>query len=295
VVAAPPSTRIDVPGGRIDVTIERRSGTPSDGMLLAWVEKAGRAVAAYYGAFPVPRVALTIFAGGPGKISNGLTRGDGGEASIRISVGEGASEEDFVSNWELVHEMVHLAFPSMTGHAWIEEGIATYVEPLARSRSKLIPADDIWRWLLWGLPQGLEGIREQGFDRARSWGATYWGGALFCFLADVQIRQRTGNTKSLDDALRGIVRAGGNVTVSWPLEKALEAGDHATGVPVLAELYAKMRAGPVSVDLPAQFRQLGVSASGGRVAYDDKAPLAAIRKGITMGGSSPSPGGRGKG
>lgn len=283
VVAAAPSTRIDVPSGRIDVTIERRSGTPSDAVLLAWVEKAGRAVAAYYETFPVPRVTLTIFAGGPGKITGGLTRGDGGQASIRISVGEDTTEKDLESNWELVHEMVHLAFPSMTGHAWIEEGIATYVEPLARARAKLIPADDIWRWLLWGVPQGLEGIREQGFDHARSWGATYWGGALFCFLADVQIRQRTGNTRSLDDALRGIVRAGGNVTVSWPLAKALEVGDRATGVPVLEEFYAKMRAGPVSVDLPALFRQLGVSASGDRVAYDDKAPLAAVRKGITLG------------
>jgi hypothetical protein len=283
VVAAAPAPRIDVPGGRIDVTITRRSATPSDAVLLAWVERAGRAVAAYYETFPVPRVSLTIFAGGPGKISGGRTMGEDGEATIRISVGADTAEKDLESNWEIVHEMVHLAFPSMTGHAWIEEGIATYVEPLARARAKLIPADEIWRWLLWGLPQGLDGIREQGLDRARGWGATYWGGALFCFLADVQIRQRTGNAKSLDDALRGIVRAGGNVTVSWPLAKALEAGDRATGAHVLEELYAKMRAGPVSVDLPSMFRQLGVSASGEREVYDDKAPLAAIRKGITLG------------
>lgn len=282
-VAAAAATRIDVPGGRIDVTISRRSGTPSDAVLLAWVERAGRAVAGYYETFPVPRVTLTILAGGPGKISGGLTRGDGGEASIRISVGQDTAEKDLESNWEIVHEMVHLAFPSMTGHAWIEEGIATYVEPLARARAKLIPADEIWRWLLWGLPQGLEGVREQGLDRARSWSATYWGGALYCFLADVQIRQRTGNTKSLDDALRGIVRAGGNVTISWPLGRALEAGDRATGVPVLEELYGKMRAGPVSIELPPLFRQLGVSASGERVVYDDGAPLSAIRKGITQG------------
>jgi len=252
-------------------------------VLLAWVEKAGRAVAAYYGGFPVDSAALTIHAGGPGKISGGRTMGEGGEATIRIFVGTDTTEKDLASNWELVHETVHLAFPSMTGHAWIEEGIATYVEPLARARAKLIPADDIWRWLAWGLPQGLDGIREPGLDRARSWAATYWGGALYCFLADVQIRQRTGNAKSLDDALRGIVRAGGNVTVSWPLARALEAADRATGVPVLEELYGKMRAGPVSVDLPAQLRQLGVSSSGERVVYDDQAPLTAIRKGITSG------------
>ena len=285
--AAPATTHIDVPGGRIDVTIARRSGTPSDAVLLSWVEKAGRAIAAYYGGYPVDRVALTIQAGGPGRIGEGRTMGERGEASIRIVVGAATTPEDLSSNWELVHEMVHLAFPSMSGHAWIEEGIATYVEPLVRARANLAPADDIWRWLVWGLPRGLEGIEGRGLDDTRSWNATYWGGALFCFLADVQIRQRTGNRKSLDDALRGIVRDGGDVRVSWPIERALQAGDRATGVPVLEELYAKMARQTMPVDLPGLFRQLGVSSSGdrsgGRVTYDDTAPLAAIRRGITTG------------
>jgi predicted metalloprotease with PDZ domain len=252
-------------------------------VLLSWVEKAARAVAGYYEIFPVPRVDLTIQAGGPGKISGGLTRGEGGEASIRISVGRDTTEEDLASSWVLVHEMVHLAFPSMTGHEWIEEGIATYVEPLVRARAGLAPSDEIWRWLLWGLPRGLEAIQSRGLDSASSWAASYWGGALFCFLADVEIRKRTGNRKSLDDALRGILRAGGSVTVSWPIEKALAEGDRATGVPVLAELSAAMRQGPVRVDLADFWKKLGVSSAGGRIVYDDAAPLAPIRKGITTG------------
>jgi hypothetical protein len=272
-----------VPGGRIDVTVSRQSSEPPDAALWSWVEKAGRAVAAYYGSFPVDRVALTIVAGGGGGIGEGRTMGEGGQASIRIAVGADTTAADFSSNWELVHEMVHLAFPSMSGHAWIEEGIATYVEPLARARAGLIPGDEIWRWLLWGLPRGLDGIGSRGLDGTRSWSATYWGGALFCFLADVEIRQRTKNQKSLDDALRGIVKAGGDVRVSWPIERAIKAGDAALGVPVLGELYAKMSSSPPRVDLPDLFRRLGVSGSREGVAFDDAAPLAAIRKGITSG------------
>ena len=34
---------------------------------------------------------------------------------------------------------------------------------------------------------------------------------LFCLLADVQIHQRTHNQKGLEDALRGILAAGGNI------------------------------------------------------------------------------------
>ncbi len=52
--------------------------------------------------------------------------------------------------------------------------------------------------------------------------------------------------------------AGGNVTVEWTLEKALAAGDRATGVPVLEELYARMRKPFSAFDLDATFRQLGI-------------------------------------
>jgi hypothetical protein len=51
---------------------------------------------------------------------------------------------------------------------------------------------------------------------------------LFCFLADVQIRQRTHNQKGLEDALRGILAADGNITENWPLNRALKVGDEAT-------------------------------------------------------------------
>lgn len=263
--------------------MEGRHPSLSEKALVSWAEKAGRAVAAYYGAFPLPSVKLTIRAGGPGGISGGRTGASRGQAAIRIAVGDEATPEELASNWVLVHEMVHLAFPSMTGHEWIEEGIATYVEPLVRARAGLAPPDEIWRWLLWGLPRGLEAIQSRGLDSSSSWAANYWGGALFCFRADVEIRKRTRNRKSLDDALRGILRAGGNVTVPWTIDKALVEGDRATGVPVLAELYALMRQGPVRVDLAAFWKDLGVSSADGRIVYDDAAPLAAIRKGITTG------------
>jgi len=266
------------------VSIVGRPGAPSEKALLAWVERAARAIAGYYGGFPVTRVAVTIRAGGAGRISGGRTAGEGGEATIRIGVGEDTTPEDLASSWVLVHEMVHLAFPSMTGHEWIEEGLATYVEPLVRARAGLIPSEDIWKWLVWGLPRGRDGIGKDGLDGSRSWAATYWGGALFCFLADIEIRKRTDNQKSLDDALRGIVRAGGNVTVSWPIEKALAAGDRATGVPVLAELSARMRRAAPDADLDGLFRQLGVRVADDRVRFDDSAPLAAIRRGISGSG-----------
>ncbi len=221
-------------------------------------------------------------AGGGGEISGGRTRATRSGAVVDIAVGEQTKPADLAANWVMVHEMVHLAFPE-TGREWIDEGIATYVEPLARARAGLIAGDEIWRWLLWGLPKGLEGIGPGGLDGSASWGASYWGGALFCFLADVRIRERTGNRKSLDDALRGILEAGGNIAAAWPIDKAFAAGDRATGVPVLAELYAEMGSRRAAVNLPDVFKKLGVAAEGRGIVYDDAAPLAAVRRGITTG------------
>ncbi len=278
------ASEVTVPGGVLDIGISGRHPVLSDEDLVGWVIGAGRAVASYYGTFPVPRVAVLIHVGGRGAVSGGRTEGRG-EPSIRIRVGDDATARDLSESWILVHEMVHLALPSVNGHAWLEEGLATYVEPLVRARAGLAPADEIWTWLVWGIPKGLASARGVSLDEARGHSATYWGGAAFCFLADVEIRKRTNNRFSLDDALRGIVRAGGEVTRSWPIEKVLSEGDRATGVPVLTELYERMGKAPMpeKVDLADLWKRLGVASAGERIVYDDAAPLSAVRRGITTG------------
>ena len=66
-----------------------------------------------------------------------------------------------------------------------------------------------------GLPKGLPAPGDRGLDNTHTWGRTYWGGALFCLVADVEIHHRTNNRYGLQDALRGIVRAGGNMEHDW--------------------------------------------------------------------------------
>src|SRR5262249_7878913 len=66
----------------------------------------------------------------------------------------------------------------------------------------------------------------------------------------------------------------------WPLERALEIGDKATGGSTLTELYEQMRNSPTMVDLPDLWRQLGVSRRDGGATFDDSAPLASTRKTI---------------
>jgi len=275
---------VSVPGGRIEVSILGEPRRVSRAHLLNWVEGSARAVASYYGAFPVPGVRVTIKARGQGKVSDGHALGNASGAFITITAGADTRASDLGKDYMLTHEMVHLAFPSMrNGPAWIEEGLATYVEPIARARAGRSEKEKIWGWLIRGLPLGEAALSQAGLDEAHGHDATYWGGALFCFRADVEIRRRTDDRKSLDDALRGIVRAGGNITVSWDLKRALAEGDRATGVPVLAELYERMRQKPVAPQAAKLLAALGVTGKPSALKIEDRAPLAAIRRGIETG------------
>ena len=43
------------------------------------------------------------------------------------------------------------------------------------------------------MPFGLPKEGDKGLDYTHTWGRTYWGGAIFCLLADIEIRQQTNN------------------------------------------------------------------------------------------------------
>jgi predicted metalloprotease with PDZ domain len=132
------------------------------------------------------------------------------------------------------------------------------------------------------MPKGRAAIDAVGLDQARSWGATYWGGALFGLLADVEIREMTRNKQSLQDALRAVLEAGGNGERAWPLRRLLEAADRPLPRPVLGPLYDRMGGKPTKMDLDDLWKRLGVALGPDRqVVFDDRAPLAAVRRAIT--------------
>jgi hypothetical protein len=254
--------------------------------LLRWVQSAAEAVATYYGRYPAPHVQIRIIPVEGSGVRNGQTFGyDGG--LIKIRVGKQTQASELANDWMLTHEMVHLSFPSMADeHHWIEEGIAVYVEPIARIQAKQMNAEQMWADLVRDMPKGLPQDGDRGLDHTHSWGRTYWGGALFCFVADLEVRKQTRNTKGLQDALRGILEAGGDITHDWELAQALKIGDKATGTTVLSDLYAKWKDKPVGVDLASMWKELGIAPDGRSVRLAEDAPLAAVRRAITALGIS---------
>lgn len=291
------TSRLDGLGFPIDLAIlPGELGLPDDA-YAEWVVTAARAVRDHYGRFPLRRALVMILPTSGEWIGPAHTLGNGGGAII-AKVGDRVTRAELERDWVMTHEMIHLAFPSLPPeHAWLGEGLPTYLEPFLRSRRGAITPEEAWRGLVRGLPQGLPRPGDRGLDRTPTWGRTYWGGALFYLLADLTIRERTGDRRSLDDALRGVLAAGGDVSRRWEIGRVLDAADRATGLTVLRDLHAEMGSAPVEVDLAAMWKRLGIERRGSEIVLDENAPLSAIRRSMTrrtvqkvLGDSSALPG-----
>jgi hypothetical protein len=290
VLLSPPAWAVDssetLPacgGVKIEVTLKGDTQSISHDVVDNWIKRAVAAVCTYYGRFPLAGYRLNVqVRGGPG-VHGGVTYPYGEGGLTRISLGPGTTAADLDQDWMLTHEMLHLAFPYMAEeHHWIEEGIAVYVEPIARVQAGQLSAAEMWRDVVRDMPKGQPESGDRGLDRTHTWGRTYWGGAMFCLVADVRIREQTHNRKGLQDALRAILDGGGVITNDWPIEQALAVGDKATGTTVLSDLYRETRDKPAPVDLAALWQKLGVERkSDDSVALNASAPLASAREAIT--------------
>jgi hypothetical protein len=124
---------------------------------------------------------------------------------------------------------------------------ATYVEPVARVEAGDLTAEKIWGDMLRDMPKGLPQKGDRGLDYTPTWGRTYWGGAMFCLLADAEIRKASGNAKGLQQALRGILDAGGDHEQdwsTWPISRIFRVGDQATGTTVLSDSTTRCATSP---------------------------------------------------
>jgi hypothetical protein len=268
---------------RVELHIERGQLTGADvtPQVRTWIDQATQAIDTYYGHFPVPRARLLVERVDGNGVRWARTFAYSG-AFIRVGVGSQTTATEFASDWILTHEFVHLALPQLADeHDWLQEGAATYVEPIARAQAGQLSPERVWAEFALDMPNGLPAEGDRGLDFTATWARTYWGGALFCLVADVKIRTRTGNRVGLQQALRAILESGGTLEHRWSIREALKAGDSATGVDVLTQMYEEWRAAPVPVDLPRLWRELGVERQGWRATLHDDAPLADIRRAIT--------------
>jgi len=278
-----PFDTVDIGASRIRVAFGPGTFDLPRAHILDYVAQSARSVAVYFGRFPAVSTRLLILnTTTPGRaVRSGTAFGYGG-AAIRLTLAAGVAAADLERDWVLVHEMTHLALPSLPRRQhWFEEGMATYVEPLARAQAGRLGPERVWAAMLRGMPEGLPRSGDRGLDDTPTWGRTYWGGALFCLLADIEIREATSGRLGLQHALRAILDHA-NIEQKSAIEPLLQIGDRATGSTALSSLYERMRGAPYPIDLDDLWKRLGVRLVGGHVEFDETAPRAATRAALTQ-------------
>jgi hypothetical protein len=275
------STRqLSVDGVKVQIELPAARFRGGAEPLLEWIRRSLGIVSAYYGTFPMSSFRIQVVPEDGSGVHGGKTWGYRG-GFIRVQVGRDVTAAQLLDDWVLVHEMTHLTLPDVgDDQSWFSEGLAVYVEGISREQAGNRTQQDVFAEQMKQMPRGMPQAGDRGLDHTHTWGRTYWGGAIFCFLADVEIHRRTQNRLGLQDAMRAVAKASGGLSADWPISRVFATADAATGTEVLEELYAQMKDSPVSPDLHDLWAKLGVVSDGGTVMLRDDAPLADVRRAI---------------
>ncbi len=249
-----------------------------------WVLETAQAVAEFYAGFPVENAMLALVPiPGRRSVLHGKVLPES-SPGIAVLVGSEATTRDLYGDWILTHELFHLGFPSFIDEGkWLDEGLATYFEPLIRARQGWVDERDVWAEFYQNMPRGLGVLERDGLETPRSVRGMYWAGATVCLLADVEAHRHSHNQRGLRQGLLGLLAHGGEASRVWALEDAVGQIDGALGAPILAKLQRRYGTAKKRVPLAQLFRDLGVRPRGDSVELDDAAPLAAVRRAITSG------------
>jgi hypothetical protein len=268
--------RLAVLDGKLDLGVD---------VLERWVADAARGVASFYQRPPEPRT-LVVLVPVPDKhgVPFGKMLPESGPGLI-VFIGEHTAAAELHADWVLVHELFHAGTPSYLGEGkWYDEGLATYFEPLIRTRLGWRTEADLWAEFLRDMPRGLDAMTRRGLANPIGYSDIYWGGGLLCLLADLEMRRTTAGAKGLEDGVRAVLAAGGYSSEVWTLARATEVTDAALGTPLLARLQSEHLEHGSPVDLDAVFRELGVSiGKNGGIALDSHPPVAALRHALVYG------------
>jgi hypothetical protein len=257
--------------------------------LAAWVSAVAESNRRFWARSPAEGGLVVLIPSPRGGVPFGRVLSLGG-AVVTVLVGEQATPQDLYDDWVLVHEFLHLGSPLMrdTG-AWLNEGIATFYEPVLRTRAGWKSEDDVWREWISSMPRGMPAITGIGLQNAGR-GGIYWGGAVFVLMAEIDSLVASGGKIGFSDCLRAVLAEGADVTVKWPTMKLLDRCDAMLGKQVIGPLAKQHIEKGSAMDLDRLWRRLGVSLEGSTVRYDDSAELAWLRPLIIWGGAShPAP------
>jgi hypothetical protein len=279
--------RLDLGGARLDVVFLGPPLAMGDAAALEFIRQSALRIGSLFGVFPIDATVFVVPVPGAREVLFGRVLSLAG-ASVALLFGDETPASGVRDNWVVVHELFHLGCPSFAGEGrWLEEGLATYYEPILRARAGWMTEAALWSHFVREMPRGLRGSGDPpGLEDRDDIDSTYWGGALFALLADVRSRAATGNQRSLDDVMRTLRQRVGGATELARLTDFLRTAEDATGAREVSAVYDSWALRGENVDLDALWARLGVGgldearSHGSLVTLRDDAPLASVRRAI---------------
>ena len=178
-----------------------------------WLCDVAATVSGVYGRFPLTDVQVTLIPGGhhswdPDRaVAFGRVRRSP-LTSIDLFADLDRPIDDFYADWTAMHEFSHLLLPRISSRQrWISEGFASYYQNVLMARAGFYSPDLALQKLTEGLARGARSRPDLSPNQAARAGIgsarmkIYWSGAAIALLADVELRQRSGGTESLDTVL----------------------------------------------------------------------------------------------
>ena len=221
--------------------------------LTAWLRDVAGTVAAVSGRFPVRDVRVRVvesWRGDGTPISFGrVLRNDGHTVDLFVDMDRPIAE--FYGDWEATHEFSHLLLPRISvRQRWISEGFASYYQNVLMARAgQYTPR------------QAIDKL-SQGFSRGRASSPTlspneaaragmrharykiYWSGAAIALLADVELRERSGGSESLDTVLERFQHCCLPSRRRWSGRELFAQFDRLIDEPVFMPLYRRYADAP---------------------------------------------------
>ncbi|MGH7269338.1 MAG: hypothetical protein ACREJ3_02825 [Polyangiaceae bacterium] len=276
---------VAVAGARLDVAFLGAPVDMGDAGVLGWIGDSASCVAQLFGRFPTDATVFIVPVSGADHVLFGRVLSLTG-ASAALLFGDATSRVSQPRDWVVVHEFLHLGSPSFVGEGhWLEEGLATYYEPIVRHRAGFTTEAELWGHFLREMPRGLrKGGDAVDLEDRSDIDSTYWGGALFALLADIRIREATRGVHSLDDVMRAALAREGDATHVARVADFIRMGDEVTGIHALADVHDSWVVRGENVSIADLFAKLGVEADENAgpkgVSFDDHAPMADVRRAI---------------
>ena len=278
-------------GGTLRVSIVDVADAEAKQRLDAWLARVSNAAVSAYGKLPLADVQVLVVPVGASRepVEFGQsTRGQGHGLTLFVDAAQPPSAFD--RDWVAVHEMSHLFHPYLGDRgSWLAEGLATYYQNVLRARAGLLTPAGAWEQIDAGFARGRSATRARDDTLERAAAAVegrpnfmriYWSGTAYWLEADLELRRASGNTLSVDEALRRFDACCLPDYDGWRPEAFVAKLDALVGGDVFRRKFDAYRARRDFPDLSVSYRALGIARSGDRLVFDDAAPDAGVRHAI---------------